>query len=400
MIWLFLLLFSDPASFEVRMKEGAAALQRGDVPAAREAFQAAIKLNEQNPGAWLMLAQTLAANDPQAARQAAGRAENLGHDDPLILQALANFYAGVLPDLASAARLGEQYAEKVPQDHAAWPKVAALYLELGRSDDAIRTASLGLKQEETAELHLLLGRALLERKDFSAAHAEFDSAIRLNPYDEDARFRNAQAYLLRQDFVHAAAALEDAKKVFARSPQIELALGVAYYGQRKFEKAVDQFLQTMRLAPDIPQPYVFLGKILEHAGDHLPEIADRFSRFRERNPNNPLGFVLHAKALIAELPASGNTEQADLAMSMLQKALQMQDTSAEAHYLTGVLLERKREFPRAATELERSIQLNAEDSAAHFRLARVYDRLGRREDAERERALHEKLSEAEKAVAR
>jgi hypothetical protein len=41
--------------------------------------------------------------------------------------------------------------------------------------------------------------------------------------------------------------------------------------------------------------------------------------------------------------------------------------------------------------------LNAKDSAAHFQLARVYVGLGRKEDAARERGLHEKLAEEENA---
>src|SRR5574341_360678 len=43
--------------------------------------------------------------------------------------------------------------------------------------------------------------------------------------------------------------------------------------------------------------------------------------------------------------------------------------------------------------LERSIELNAKDPAPHYRLARVYYRLGRKEEAAQQRRLHEKLSE-------
>jgi hypothetical protein len=39
--------------------------------------------------------------------------------------------------------------------------------------------------------------------------------------------------------------------------------------------------------------------------------------------------------------------------------------------------------------------MNAKDSAAHFQLARVYGALGRKEDAARERGLHEQLAEQE-----
>ncbi len=399
MILLFLLLFSDPAQFQARMQQGVAALDRGDLRAAHDSFQAATKLNQENAAAWMMLAQTLARqNDVQAARQAAAKAETLGSADPKILQALANFYAGVVPDLLKAAQLGERYAAKVPDDPMAWRKVAALYLDLGRTVEAISAARRGLPRDNSAELHTILGRAFASQKDWRTAQAEFTSAIRLNPYDEESRFGLAQTYLIQQDFPHAASILEDAKKIFAGSPQIELALGVAYYGQRKFEQAVGQFLRTMQIAPDVPQPYVFLGRILEHATGNLPEITERFAFFEKRNPASDIGYMLHAKALIAQLPPSGFPAEAEQAQTLLEKALTLREQSAETHYLLGILLERQRDFSSAAAHLERSIQLNGNESAVHFRLARVYDRLGRHDEAQRERALHEKLSEAENAA--
>ena len=51
-----------------------------------------------------------------------------------------------------------------------------------------------------------------------------------------------------EEFGQAAEALEDAQKVFSRSAQIELALGVAFYGQRRFPDAV-AILRTIELAP-------------------------------------------------------------------------------------------------------------------------------------------------------
>jgi tetratricopeptide (TPR) repeat protein len=395
MIWLFFLLLSDPVLFQARMNEGIAALDRGDLRKAQANFEAATKLAD-DPGAWMMLAQTLAReNESRRAREAADKAEALGATNPRILQALVNFHTALVPDLRKAASVGAQYAAKAPADVTAWRNVAALYLEIGDSAQAIAAGRRGLPADHSAELHMILGRALANRQEWPDACAEFETAIQLSPYQEEPRFLLAQAYLLRQDFAHSAAVLQDARKVFDKSPQIELALGVAYYGQRKFDAAVAQFLRTIELAPNVSQAYVFLGRILDHAGARLPEITERFSRFEKQNPASDLGYTLHAKALMLALPPAGFPPEAEQSFGLLEKALAIREDSAEAHYLIGTLLERKREFATAAQQLERSIQLNANDSAVHFRLARVYDRMGRREDAERERALHEKLSEAE-----
>ncbi|MCP5115314.1 MAG: tetratricopeptide repeat protein, partial [bacterium] len=208
-------------------------------------------------------------------------------------------------------------------------------------------------------------------------------------------FNLAQAHLRRQDFPSAIAVLEEGRKTFDQVPQPELALGVAYYGQRRFTDAVDSFLGIMHRAPDIPQPYYFLGKMLEHASDRLPEVTERAKHFATRHPRSPVGYVLHARSIILQLPPLQHGDEAAQAHDLLQTALSIKEDQADAHYLLGTLLERKKDYAAAARHLERSIALNEKDPAPHFRLAVVYNRLGRKEDAARELARHEELSEQE-----
>jgi tetratricopeptide (TPR) repeat protein len=336
-----------------------AALDKNNLAKAQTSFEQATRLAPKQAGAWLLLAQTYAKQkDQKAALAAAQKAESLGADDPQILQGLANFYATLVPDLPKAAHFGGRYAERSPQDVTAWNRLTAFCLNSGQLEPAIAAGT---------------------------------KALKLNPYDESSHFQLAQAYLLKQDFASAISTLQNAHTTFDKSPQIELALGVAYYGARKFPEAVEQFLKTMKLAPDVPQPYVFLGRMLDHVTDRLPEMTDRFAQFEARNPKSPLGYLLHAKALIAQ------SSEPETAFHLLEKSVALKEDDSETHLQMGVLLEQKRDFADAAKHLERSIQLNAKDSAVHFRLARVYDRLGRKEDAANERKIHEKLSEQEKA---
>ena len=346
--------------------------------------------------AWLELAQSQAKQgNREAALDAARKAETLGAEDAAILQGLANFYATAGADPVKAAALAYRYAERKPEDTTAWRRLAQFCLSTGQAERAIEAGKNGLKNDHSAELHGILGTAYEQIKDWKQAETELTEARRLAPYNEGAHFQLAQLYLLQQDFVSAVRVLEDARRTFDKSAQIELALGVAWYGQREFPKAVDQFLKTIRLAPDVPQPYAFLGRILEHAGDRLPEIAARFTEYEAAHPQDPLGHVLHAKALVAQLPPAGFPDEAQTALGLLQEALKLKEDDAEAQLLMGTLLERKGDFAAAAAHLERSIALNGKDPAPHYRLARVYARLGRAEDSRRERELHEKLSNEE-----
>jgi tetratricopeptide (TPR) repeat protein len=372
---------------------GITAVKQNDLPGAQANFEEVLRLDPKHVGAWLLLAQTYAKlKKPDSALAAARKAEEFGGEDPDTLQALANLYSGLVPDPAKAAELGTRYAEKRPQDRTAWRRLAAFCLQSGQTECAIRAGVRGLKDDNSAALHGILGQAYTARKQWAEARGEFEEAVKLNPYDDDLHFRLAQVYLLQEDWPGAVRVLENAHKYFDKSPQIELALGVAWYGQRDFEKAVDQFLRTIQLAPEVIQPYLFLGRITEHAGERLGEVAAAFATYQERYPNQPLGYVLHAKAMIAGLPTGSDVRQVQPALDLLQRALALKEDDAEAHYLAGLVLERQGEWAKAAIHLERSIALNAGDPAPHYRLARVYSELGRKADAERERALHEKLS--------
>ncbi len=345
--------------FRTKVQEGMAALDQNNLAKAQASFEQATRLAPKHPGAWLLLAQTCAKQkDQKGALSAAQRAETLGAGDPQILQGLANFYATLVPDLPKAAKLGARYAEISPQDVTAWSRLTAFCLSSGQLEPAIEA---GVR------------------------------ALKLNPYDENSHFQLAQAYLLKQDFPSAISVLQNARITFDKSAQIELALGVAYYGARKFPQSIEQFLKTTQLAPDVPQPYIFLGRMLDQLSDRLPEMTERFAQFELRNPKISLGYLLHAKALIAQ------SIEPDKAFGLLEKSVALKEDDSETHLQLGVLLEQKRDFPNAAKHLERSIQLNPNDSAVHFRLARVYDRLGRKDDAAKQRAIHEKLSEQEKA---
>lgn len=400
MLLLILLLAASvtPAQqLQDTLQEGIAALQQNNLPKAQTSFEQATRIAPDQPRPWLLLAETYARQkNENLARAAAAKAETLGAGDRQILQGLANLYATQLADPVKAADLGARYAEISPQDATAWRRLAGYCLKTGQGAKAIEVAKRGLATDTSADLHSYLGQAYLQQKDFPHAVAELSIARDLNPYSEDAHFRLAQAYLVQLDYSHAIEVLQNARKTFDKSAQIELALGVAYYGERKFPDAMDQFLRTIKIDPDVAQPYVFLDRMLDHAGDRLPEITNLVATFETRNPKSPLAYLLHAKALIAQLPPSGYPNEATTAFALLEKSISLREDNWDAHYQMGILLERKKDYTAAATHLERSIALNSTESAVHFRLARVYDRLGRQPDAQKERDAAEKL--AEKAI--
>ena len=158
--------------------------------------------------------------------------------------------------------------------------------------------------------------------------------------------------LVHQNFDVAIQLLESARKIFDQSAQLELALGIAYYGQRRFSEAVDAFLRTAERAPKIEQPYVFLGRIISHAEGRLGEITEKFASFARANPRNYLGYFLHAKGLIAQMGPSASGELAAEAERLLRKSITLNSNFWESEFELGVLLEGKKEFSRCSPASE------------------------------------------------
>ena len=343
------------------LRLGLRALEQKDFPSAVQYLEQATKTTPRDASIWILLAQArFAAGHADAGLEAATKAEAVGGGDPDIQHGLAFLYAELAHDYPKAALFETRYAHARPTDMSAWARVASLYLKAGLPEQAIEPASRVFKQNPTPENASLL---------------------------EHAYFGVAQSQLLKQDFEAALITLEEARQVLKESAQVELAIGVALYGKRKFPEAVGQFLRTMELAPDVQQPYIFVGKILEHAGERLPALLQRFTAYQQRHPDSHLGYLLAAKALALQGGNPGRT------LTLARQAVDKKEDDPESQFLLGTLLEGASDFAGAATAFERSIALRGGDAPTHYRLARVYLKLGRKDEAAQHRAAYDKLSE-------
>ena len=397
MTWLLLPILLMPPLEPPHLLRAVAAAESNDLARAQARLEQLTKREPHNEQAWMQLAQVYAQRKKnEQALAAAAKAESLGADDPALLQSLVSLYIELQPDLKKAAELEARYAERSPADRTAWRRAAALYLDAGLPQEAIRAGRQGLANDPSPELRTILGQAYTAVEDWDNAAEQLSAALKPGRHDEEAHFRLAQLFMLRHDYTRAVEVLLNARQIFGGSLPIELALGVCYYGQRRYAEAVNQFLNAIGLAPDAQQSYVLLGNVVEHAGARLPEVEQRFVEFNNANPQNALGYVLRAKALLAEPAAAGPQEEK--ALALLRRSLAMKPDGAEARYLLGCILERGGQYKAAEEELERSVAANPQASAPHLHLARVFEQLGRVEDAARERDLHQRLLAAEQAA--
>jgi Flp pilus assembly protein TadD len=299
------------------------ALQHGQLVEARAAFEQASHIDPKNPFVWASLAETyFRLKEPQQAAAAAHEAEKIGPENPIVCHALAMYYSES-GQFARAAQFETKYAKSAWEAAKPDPKAAFHYAQM-----------------------------LLEQQQFTQAAEVVSSALDAHPADA----------------------------------QLTLTLGVARYGQRRFEDAVVEFLKVVQIDPSIEQPYIFLGKMLDQAGPHLAEITKASETWASRDPQNAKAQLVLAKAHLA------SDSRDPIAEGLLRRSIALNPNDWEAHYELGVLLANKHQFQQSAAELTRSIELDPKQPMPHYHLARVYDRLGQPELAKTEREVHERLT--------
>jgi tetratricopeptide (TPR) repeat protein len=382
---LALLLLADSAQATKLLQQGLINLQQGNLSQAREALEESSQLDPENAYTWSSLAETyLRLKQPQLAANAASMAESKGQENPAIAHALAMYYSRI-SDFSRAAALEQQYAESPGADSKALSRAASLYLSAGAPDKALPLAEKANTRNNSTASENLLGKVLIAvgRQDEGMQHLA--SAWNSANQDPAISFDYAQALLQKQNFTKASDVLGTSIKSNGQNAQLILALGVSRYGQRRFEDAISAFLKTIDLDPSIPQPYLFIGRMLGQAGAALPQITEDYRRWMATAPTRPEPPLLFAKALI-----TANADPAE-AESLLRRSIQLDGNNWESHYELGVLLAKQRKYREAATELARSVELDPKQPMAHYHLARTYDRLGEPARAKAEREIHQQL---------
>jgi Flp pilus assembly protein TadD len=382
LLLLFLAAGDSPTQL---LQRGLLALKQGDLALARSSFEAVTKEQPNNAYAWVSLAETyMRLKQPAEAAEAANNAEKFGVNNPAIHHALAMYFAKA-GQFAHAAELEQKFADSGRADPEAEERTAGLFLNADKTAEALVAAGKALEQHPTPGAENVLGRALMAVGKTDEGEKHLGIAWNGSKSDSHFAFDYCQALLRRQDFTRAADVLSKALESHPDDAQLVLALGVARYGQRRFDDAITAFLKVIRIDPQVEQPYVFLGKMLDQAGEHLGEITAAVEKWSAGNPQNALGLLLLAKARLA-----GDSKDPS-AEDLLRRSIGLDGDNWEAHYELGVLLEGKRNWLGAATELKRSAELDGKQAMPHYHLARVYDRLGQEDKAKAERALHEKL---------
>jgi tetratricopeptide (TPR) repeat protein len=206
------------------------------------------------------------------------------------------------------------------------------------------------------------------------------------PSDPEVLYQATHAY---SDL--AIRASQDLLRVAPSSYQVHELNAESLETQGKWDEAAAEYSKILEANPNLPGIHYRLGRLLLSKPNPGPEIAaeakKNFEQELKIDPKNA-----GAEYVLGEL-ARQDSNWSD-AVDHFSRAAKLDDSFAEAYLGLGISLVSEKHFPEAISPLETAVKLEPENPIGHYNLAVALSRSGRKEEAEREFAIHRKMQES------
>jgi predicted Zn-dependent protease len=292
---------------------------------------------------------------------------------------------GLAEDLAKAGHCeevpsldsGNPAAARSPGDQEA--VVGVCYFR--RND--LQTALLHLKKAirqapDDKQVTIFLGRAY-------AANGQLEEAIRTLKVFQARRGDDSDTLYWIGTFYDELA--ERTYQAMAKSyPNSYLVLeteGDQFLQQQKYDQALEAYQRALSAAPAEPGLHFDLGNTYWHMGK-LDRARPELEAELKSNPD-------HAQANYELGDIAVKQGEAEKGLTLLKKALALDPNLVEAHRSLGRALLSEQRYPEAADQFLIVAQAEPSDHTIHALLANVYQRMGRRQEAEAETQKYNEL---------
>jgi len=379
-----------PQSFDIHELLGMVYSSQGREQEANEHLQKAARLNPNSAAARTNLATNLVQLHKLAPAEAefkkAQALEPASYDTN---HNLGEFYitssklAEAIPPLAKA------YLIK-PDAYDNAYNLALAYLETGNSAKAKTVAQDLLAHRNTAELHNLLGEIEEKNQNFIAAEHEYETAAHMDP-SESNLFDWASELLLHRTLDPAVDVFRSAAERYPNSPRLAIGLGMALYSRGNYDDAVKALLHAADLNPSDANCYYFLSRAYDSSPGQADEVIQRFRRFMDLQPQNAKAPYYYAMSIWKGRRAQDASVDFQQIETFLKKSIELDPKFAEPRLQLGNLYSDQKQYELAIPLYERALALNAGLADAHYRLGQAYVHVGRKDEAQQQLAVYQKL---------
>jgi tetratricopeptide (TPR) repeat protein len=346
---------------------------------------------------------------------APAQAQDAQSFERLFARALELHQAG---DIIGAIETYKAALAVVPDRADALSNLGAAYVKLGQYDDAIAQYEAALKADQTnSTVRLNLALAYYKSARPHLAIPQLKRVVSSAPETRNAYLLLADCYLQTGQDQELLALLKPREQMFGSDPAYAFLLGTALLHTGAAAEG-QQYVERVFGAGESAEAHLLMG--LAHLGQHdYPAAKTELQRAIALNAQLPTAHSLYGRSLLAlgeqaaaerafneELALNINDFEANLqlgnmrkstqrfaeASTYLERATTIRPTDLTARKLLASLRLQTGRVEEAVVMLEAIAKEAPDVVEVHVQLATAYNRLKRREDAQREREIVDRLN--------
>ena len=276
---------------------------------------------------------------------------------------------------------------KAPDDADSYNLLCRAYFVLENWDAAVRSCQKAVSlQPSHSDFHLWLGRAYGEkasRANFLSAAGlakkvrnEFETAVRLDPTNLEARADLAQFYVEAPGLVGGG---KDKAEAQARElsildpPEAEMIQAWIAEKNKNLPAAENHFRAAVDLSQGRPGTWLSLAEFYRHTG-HMDKMQDALEHAVSANNHN---HVLMQAAEILTRTKRNPSQAIELLRQYLSSSTVEDAPAFKAHYLLGTIYEQEGNRTTAAQEYREALALAKDYTLAQTALNRITSQMAR-----------------------
>jgi tetratricopeptide (TPR) repeat protein len=310
-----------------------------------------------------------------------------------------------------AEKIWRDITQQHPEDAQAWANLGLVRALQGHYAEAVPAYQAALKLNPTIPgLQFNLGLAFFKQQQPNQAIAALKVAAAQDPQDAKAKILLGVIYFGSARYADAIPYLEAAVSSSPTNLQLRMSLAQSCLSVKKYECTLEQYKQILLENPDSTQAHVLAGEAL----DGLGRTEDAIAQFREAEKVGPnelevhhgLAYLLWKQRRFDEAEAEFTLELANdpgsassltylgdiamkhndesRAMTLLTRAAALSGTIRLTYMDLGILRASLHQNGEAEADFKRAVQMDPNETDAHWRLARLYHAMGEKDKSKSE----------------
>lgn len=195
--------------------------------------------------------------------------------------------------------------------------------------------------------------------DRAAAAAKYESILKLQPHLAAAYNNLGLLFFQQREYKRAVDLLEKGLRIDPKMPSAEALLGMSLYEMNRYAEARPHLETALRQKPADRNAELILAKDLSNLNE-FDEAARHLRQLADRQPDNQEIWFLLSKIYMK------------LSEQALSKMNAIDPNSHLVHEMSGEVMESMKNFDGALVEYKKAVQMAPKEPGNHYRLGNIY----------------------------